>query len=184
SPRALGGIGLHGAYSYNEAMYHDFIGQCYGGQTPADGCNQQPRVVGANTVYNGQVYSNRIAPKAPKHSWQLGANYEADLGGLTAGMTVDVNHTSSYNYTDTLIPEAVQPGFTRLDGSITLGRSDDGWKIALIGRNLTNQFVVTSANEFPFTGGSGTGTAAGIKSDLNTVVERPREISVELTYRF
>jgi outer membrane receptor protein involved in Fe transport len=181
-PRGLRGLGIHGAYAYNDAKYHDFIGQCYGGQTPTGGCNLQPNAAG--TVFNGQLYSGRTSPKAPRHAFQLGANYEADLGALKLGLTADANHTSSYNYTDTLSPEAVQKAFTRLDASVSLGSSDDTWKVALIGRNLTNEYVVSSANEFPFTGGSGTGTANGIKSDLNTIVERPREVSVEVTYKF
>lgn len=183
-PRALDGLSLRGAYSYNEAMYHDFIGQCYGGQTPAQGCNQLPRVVSGNTVYNGQVYSNRIAPKAPKHAWQLGGTYEVPVGSMTAALSVDVNHSSAYNYTDTLIPEAVQGAFTRLDAALTVAGEDERWQVALIGRNLTNEYVVTSANEFPLTGGTGAGTAAGVKSDLNTIVERPREVSLELTVKF
>jgi outer membrane receptor protein involved in Fe transport len=183
-PNALKGFSLRGAYAYNQAKYHNFIGQCYGGQTPADGCDQQPVVRSGATIYNGQIYSGRIAPKAPKHSWQLGGSYEMPVGSLKTGLSVDLNHSSSYNYTDVLIPEAVQKSFTRIDGSITLGAEDDKWKVALIGRNLTNEFVVTSANEFPFTGGSGTGTAAGIKSDLNTIVERPREVALELSFKF
>lgn len=183
-PDALKGFSLRGAYAYNQAKFHNFIGQCYGGQTPTGGCNQQPVVRPGATIFNGQVYSGRIAPKAPKHAWQLGGSFEQPLGALKAGVSVDFNHSSSYNYTDVLIPEAVQDAFTRIDGSISLGAESDAWRIALIGRNLTNEYVVTSANEFPFTGGSGTGTAAGIKSDLNTIVERPREIALELSFKF
>lgn len=181
-PRSLDGLSFRGAYAYNKAKYKNFIGQCYGGQTPAQGCNLLPNAAG--TVFNGQLYSGRIAPKAPKHSWKLGGTYETDFGGLKGGISLDVAHTSKYNYSDALIPEAVQKGFTRLDGSITLGSSEDSWKLSLIGRNLTNEFIVTSANEFPFTGGTGAGTAAGVKSDINTVVERPREIALELSFAF
>ena len=181
-PRGLDGLSLRGAYAYNKAKYQNFIGQCFGGQTPAQGCNLLPNAAG--TVFNGQLYSGRIAPKAPKHSWKLGGTYEADFGSLMGAISLDVAHTSKYNYTDALIPEAVQKGFTRLDGSITLGSSEDVWKVALIGRNLTNKKIVTSANEFPFTGGTGAGTAAGVKSDLNTIVERPREIALELSFAF
>lgn len=191
-PRSLAGLNLRGAYAYNQAKYHNFVGQCYGGQVPAGGCNQLPRnptldpsTFGtAANPYNGQIYSSRIAPKAPKHAWQLGGGYEVPIGGLKASLSVDLNHSSSYNYTDVLIPEAVQKSFTRIDGSITLGAEDNKWKLSLIGRNLTNEYVVTSANEFPFTGGSGTGTAAGIKSDLNTIVERPREVALEISVKF
>lgn len=183
-PRSMDRFSLRGAYAYNEAKFHNFIGQCYGGQTPAGGCDQQPILRNGATIYNGQVFSGRIAPKAPKHSWQLGTSYEQPVAGLKAVGSVDLNHSSAYNYTDVLIPEAVQKAFTRVDGSVSIGANDDRWKLSLIGRNLTNKLIVTSANEFPFTGGSGTGTAAGIKSDLNTIVERPREISVELSVRF
>ena len=182
SPNALQGFSLRGAYAYNKAKYKNFIGQCYGGQTPVGGCNLQPNAAG--TGFNGHLYSGRISPKAAQKAWQLGGSYEVPMGGMKAGLSVDLNHSSSYNYTDVLIPEAVQKAFTRIDGSITLGAEDDKWKLALIGRNLTNEYIVTSANEFPFTGGSGTGTAAGIKSDLNTIVERPREVALELSIKF
>ena len=114
----------------------------------------------------------------------MGGSYDADLGALAARVSLDVPHTSKYTYTDALTPAAVQKVFTRLDGSITLGSSEDRWKVSLIGRNLTNETIVTSANEFPFTGGTGAGTAGGIKSDINTVVERPREIALELSFAF
>ena len=191
-PNAARGLSFRGAYAYNEAKYKDFVGACYGGQTPADGCNLLPRnpagdpsLFGTSAnPFNGQLYTGRIAPKAPKHAWQLGGAYEAPIGEMTAGFSIDLNHSSSYNYTDVLIPEAVQKGFTRLDARIFLGGEDDRWQVALIGRNLTDEIVVTSANEFPFTGGSGTGTTAGIKSDMNTIVERPREVSLEVSFSF
>lgn len=182
APRSLTGLSLRGAYAYNDAKYHNFIGQCYGGQTPAAGCNQQPNAAG--TVFNGQIYSGRTAPKAPKHAWQFGGSYEVPFGGLSGILSLDVNHSSRYNYTDTLRPDAFQGAFTRLDGSVSIGSEDDKWRVSLIGRNLTNKFIVTSANDFPFAGGTGAGTAAGIIGDLNTIVERPREVALELALKF
>lgn len=183
-PQSVEGLSLRGAFAYNDAKYQNFVGQCYGGQTVAGGCDQQPRIVGAATVFNGQTFSGRTAPKAPKTAWQLGASYQTTVAARLLGASIDANHTSKYNYTDTLIPEAVQSGFTRVDASIWLASDSERWKLALIGRNLTNEIVVTSANEFPFTGGTGAGTAAGVKSDLNTIAERPREVAVELTLKF
>ena len=61
---------------------------------------------------------------------------------------------------------------------------DERWKIALIGRNLTDELVATSANDIPFTGGVGTGTTNGTVSDLSAIVQNPKEIFLEISTRF
>ena len=56
--------------------------------------------------------------------------------------------------------------------------------MSLIGRNLTNERVVTVANDIPFPGGTGTGTATGVLADMSAFVENPREVFVEFAVRF
>ena len=58
------------------------------------------------------------------------------------------------------------------------------WTLALIGKNLTNALVVTSANDIPFAGGTGTGTNTGVLADMSAFVENPREIILELSLKF
>ena len=178
---AIRGLELHGAVAYNDAQYDNFVGQCYAGQTIAEGCDQD--LVGA--AYTGQVYSGRTPPKAPEWGTRFGGSYDFSVNdALSAQFTVDGNYSSEYNYTDTLRPDGVQDAFTRWDASFSLYSHDRDWKLSLIGRNLTNEYVVTSANDMTFSGGSGTGTASGIVSDLNAVVSRPREVYLELSMEF
>ena len=72
-----------------------------------------------------------------------------------------------------------------IDASIALRGPDERWSVSLIGRNLTNERVVAAANDIPFTGGTGTGTAGpGVLADLSAFVDNPREIYVEIGLKF
>ena len=96
----------------------------------------------------------------------------------------DVSHSSSYNYTDALRPDGVQKAYTKVDASIALSGPDKRWTLSLIGRNLANKLVVLTANDIPFTGGTGTGTAVGVVSDMSAIVDNPRELFLELSLKF
>ncbi|MFM6852902.1 MAG: TonB-dependent receptor [Sphingopyxis sp.] len=177
------GLSLRGAAAYNDAEYQDFIGQCYPGQTVAAGCNQLPTA----GVFNGQNYSGRTPPKAPHFAGRLGASLDLPLtaSGISLSMAGDVSYTSAYNFTDALRPDAVQKATTKLDAALGVHGPDDRWTLSLIGRNLTNQRVVTAANDIPFAGGTGTGTAGpGVLADMSAFVDNPREIFVEVAFRF
>ena len=55
--------------------------------------------------------------------------------------------------------------------------------MALIGKNLTDEYVLTSAADAP-SSGSGTGTAAGIRSDLVGTPQPPRTIALQFTLKY
>jgi outer membrane receptor protein involved in Fe transport len=175
------GLSLRAAAAYNDVQYQDYVGQCYSGQTIAAGCNLQ-MVAGA---YTAQNYDGRTPPKAPKFAGRVGASYERELSAnATLRMSGDVSRTSKYNFTDTLRPDGWQPGYTKVDAAISVSGPGDRWTLALIGKNLTNELVVTSANDIPFAGGTGTGTNTGILADMSAFVENPREILLELSLKF
>ncbi|WP_176593337.1 TonB-dependent receptor [Sphingobium sp. EM0848] len=176
------GLQLRTAAAYNNAQYHDFLGTCYTGQTISAGCNQVLNAAG--TAYQKQDLEGRTPPKAPRFSFQFGINYDYPLSDdLRLGFNWGAQYTSKYNFSDALRPDAVQRGFTRYDAGVRLSSVSAGWEVALIGRNLTNELVVTSANDMPRQG-SGTGTAVGAPGDLNAIVERGREVHLQLSYRF
>jgi iron complex outermembrane recepter protein len=75
-------------------------------------------------------------------------------------------------------------GYTKFDAAIGVHGDDQRWSVSLIGRNLTNKLVVTAANDIPFTGGTGTGTTTGVVSDMSAFVENPREVFVEVAFKF
>ncbi|MBL8652383.1 MAG: TonB-dependent receptor [Sphingopyxis sp.] len=180
-----GGFSLRGAAAYNNASYKDYIGQCYGGQTIAQGCNLlRPSPAAAFTSQN---YDGLTPPKAPRFAGRLGASYAVELSdsGMTLEASGDMSYSSKYNFSDTLRPDAIQPSFTKFDASLRLKGPDDRWTLALIGRNLSNKFVVTGGSEIPFTGGTGTGTAGpGVLSDLSAFVDNPREFYIEASVKF
>ena len=178
------GAELHGSFAYNDAPFTDYVGLCYTGQTVAAGCSLIRNAAG--TAFTSQDYSGRQAPKAPKFAARIGGSVPVDVGGnWSATPWVDIGYSSSYNYTDTLRPDGVQGRFARIDAGIRVNDDENGVEFAVIGRNLTNRFVVTSANDFSFgTGVGGTGTAVGVASDLNTIVDMPRQVFLQVTKRF
>jgi iron complex outermembrane recepter protein len=179
---SVDGLSLRGALAYNVAKFHDYIGACYSGQTVALGCN----LSFANSRFNAQDYENRTPPKAPKFAGRIGATFETKLtsSGIGLRLTGDVGYTSKYNYSDALRPDAVQPGYTKVDAAIAVTGPDDNWTVSLIGRNLTNKLVVTAANDIPFAGGTGTGTATGVTADMSAFIDNPREVFLELAFKF
>lgn len=175
------GLSFRGAAAYNDASYRDYVGQCYSGQTIAAGCSLQR--VGA--AFTAQDYDGRTPPKAPQFAGRLGTTYEAPVGtAYKLRVSADASYTSKYNFSDALRPDAVQDGYAKLDAAVAFGREDDRWTISLIGRNLTNELVVTGANDLPFTGGTGTGTSSGVVADMSAFVDNPREVFIEATVRF
>ena len=178
------GLSLRGALALNDAEFQDYIGQCYSGQTIAQGCNLQfDAVTGA---YNGQDYEGKTPPKAPRFAGRLGATYETELAstGLTLKLNGDVSRTGEYNYSDALRPDAVQEAYTKVDLSVSLTPASERWQVSLIGRNLTDELVVTAANDIPFAGGTGTGTTTGVLSDMSAFIDNPREVYLEFSWRF
>ena len=180
-----GGFSLRGAAAFNDAKYKDYIGQCYAGQTVAAGCNLlRPTPVAA---FTSQDYDGRTPPKAPRFASRIGASYDMPLSnsGWSLQLSSDVSYTGKYNFTDTLRPDGVQKAYTKIDAALRLNGPDDRWTIGLIGRNLTDKLVVTAANDIPFAGGTGTGTAGpGVLADMSAFVDNPREIYVEIGFKF
>ncbi|MEQ9661432.1 MAG: TonB-dependent receptor [Parasphingopyxis sp.] len=180
----VSGLSLRGAAAYNDAEYTDFVGACFQGQTIGQGCNLNfDATTGAFTA---QDYGGRRPPKAPEFAGRLGFTWDIPVtqSGAYFSLNGDIAHTSGYNFTDTLRPDGYQDANTRFDASIAFHSADDRWSVSLIGRNLSNELVVTSANDIPFTGGTGTGTNTGVVADMSAFVDNPREIILQGTFRF
>ena len=178
---------IRAAAAYNDAKYKDFIGACSEGQTIAQGCNLN--LNSTTGAFTSQNYGNRTPPKAPEFAARAGFTYDLPIGssGGRLSFNGDAAYTSKYNFTDTLRPDAIQDDYVKFDASIAYHAPDDRWSLAVIGRNLSNELVVTAANDIPFTGGlaQGTGTAGpGTVADMSAFVDNPREIFVEASFRF
>ncbi len=180
---SVAGLSIRGAFGWNDVQYQDYVGQCYPGQTIAQGCNLLP----SGGVFNGQDYDGLRPPKAPEYAARLGVTYETPISssGMLLRVSGDAGYTSSYNFSDALRPDAVQDEFWKLDTAIALISADERWTLSLIGRNLTDEYVVTAGNDIPFAGGTGTGTAGpGVLADMSAFVDNPREVFVEFSWRY
>ncbi|MEA3003195.1 MAG: iron complex outerrane recepter protein [Sphingomonadales bacterium] len=183
-PHGLRGFDLHGAVAYNDARYTDFLATCYIGQTVAMGCNRNPNAAGVN---QGQQLAGQQLINAPRWNGSIGFNLDRNVAssGLAIGFSGDAVFKSSYNPHPERAPGAQQRGVTFLNATARVYDRDHGWEVALIGRNLTNQYRVDVASNAGQTGiAARTGTTiAGGLADLNGNVNRGRELLLQLTLR-
>src|SRR5581483_10562566 len=99
------------------------------------------------------------------------------------GANANLRYSSDYFGNPFGNPFAKQSAFTTVDGAVRLRTKDARWEIALIGKNLTNKYVATFIGDAP-SSGSGTGTPAGVRSDLSSAPNLPRTIQVQLTWKY
>ena len=107
------------------------------------------------------------------------ADYEAPLtDALFFRATADVLFTTDYNPTQNLDPNVEQNGYAKLNLRLALGAADQQWEIALVGKNLNDENIVTYANDTPL--------ATNLSQSVGYYgfVESPRTLSVQGTYRF
>lgn len=178
APRGLPGFNLHGTANYNRARYLQYIAPCYGGQSIAQGCD---------TLFQGapgQDLSGAPTAVAPKWTGSLGASYETEVSDGTAlAVSLDSRYSSSYLASGFGNPLSKQGSYLTLDGSIRVKFHDSRYELALIGKNLTNRFIVGGAVDAPNTG-SGTGTASAVMADQVGFVSLPRTVQLQATVRF
>jgi hypothetical protein len=80
-------------------------------------------------------------------------------------------------------PNAVFEDYRTYDANVHIRTSDGKWKLAFIGKNLTDEEAIRGAGAAPGTGGN-TGTTEGFRSDLTGGAIRPRQMELELTWRY
>lgn len=182
APIAVSGLNFRGSLNYNEAKYIEFIGACYSGQTPLQGCNLQ-----FNKATNGfmrQDLAGAPLALAPRWTGSLGASYMWTLfNGITADFSVDAKYSGSYLASAFNNPASRQSRYASIDAVLSFASPDERYHFAIIGKNLTNRFILGGVTDAPNTGG-GTGTPAGIRSDQIGYVGLPRTVQVQLKAKF
>jgi|KBSSwiStaDraftv2_1062776.scaffolds.fasta_scaffold14619_5 iron complex outermembrane recepter protein len=178
APPAIAGLVLHGSAAYNRSRYTSFTdAPCWGGQTPAQGCT----IVNARPIQN---LSGHATALAPKWTGALEANYEHDLARtLVFGASLNLRYASGYFANAFGNPNAKQGSYSTLDAALRLSTKDQRWQVAVIGKNLTDKYVAYYIGDAP-SSGSGTGTAAAVRSDLAAAPNLPRTIAVQLTWKY
>ncbi len=157
---------FNGGFSYNKSKYTSFENaQCYALIQGTPACR-------ANGTYSR---TGQPLARAPKTTFQGGFNYETPLGtGLKGSLGGDATHTSKYVISETGDPAADQKAFWRLNASVSIGAEDVKWKLSLIGRNLTDEYIGVIANDKVF-------SPAG---QITVYSVRPREIVMQAAFKF
>lgn len=192
APAEVAGLVLRGTLAYNKARYISFPdAPCWGGQTPAQGCTIAtiPPPPGSPpgtppTIRPIQDLAGAPTALAPKWTGALEANYERPVGaGLVFGASANLRYSSSYIANAFANPNSRQDSYATIDAAIRLKTEDNRWEVALLAKNLTDEYVAYNLSDAP-SSGSGTGTPAGVRSDLVASPNLPRTIAVQLTWKY
>ncbi|MEH6517848.1 MAG: TonB-dependent receptor [Halioglobus sp.] len=113
--------------------------------------------------------------RAPAWSANLGINYALPLPALDARLTfaADVLLSDSYFVNIDLDPAEEQDSYALLNARIILASANQGWQLALIGRNLTDEEVLTGGADVPLQPGA-----------HFAVLIPPRQLEISLSYQF
>jgi outer membrane receptor protein involved in Fe transport len=166
-PKRIDGLTLSTSLIQNSAIYTSFpTAPCYGGETVATGC-----IGGVHDLASQRVNN------APQWAGRFGLDYRTKVvGDYVWDLSVNSNFSGGYNFTPELNPIAIQNAYITFDAAVRAGPSNRSWEIALIGRNLTNKYIVQVGQDV------GTVTP-GVVGDVYGVAARPLQVLLQLTVR-
>ncbi|MEZ5938435.1 MAG: TonB-dependent receptor [Hyphomonadaceae bacterium] len=166
-------LSFDGALGWMDAEYTDHpSGQCATGRTP-DGdlpgtCN-----------YNGMR-----SEKSPEWKGSLAAVWDQPLpGDLSWTTRAEVTFTSNYYVEPTLDPLLNVDGYQLFNLRTTLQPADGSWKLALWGRNLTDEAYYSEGAPQPVRAFVSAGGVAGAGGYIGWY-GAPRTYGVELTLKY
>ncbi|MEX2366168.1 MAG: TonB-dependent receptor, partial [Pseudohongiellaceae bacterium] len=109
----------------------------------------------------------------------LSADYQVPVSdALLANAVLDIIYSSDYNPSQNLDPNVQQDGYTKVNLRLSLSDIDDTWELSLLGKNLTDEEVVTYANDTPLAG------SLSQSVGYYGFIEPPRTLAIQGTYRF
>lgn len=157
------------SYAWLDYEFTDFRnGNCYERQVP-DG-----------DVVNGIPlcdYTGLDGRYTPENNFSVSFDFARPLAsGLELVANVNFNYMGEQNVHENLDPAFRIDSYTRINGRV--GVAADNWTVMLIGKNLSDEDVLTYVGNTPLSGSTfGTNTYYGF-------IDRPRQVALELGYRF
>lgn len=167
-----GTLTINYAVAYLDHEFKDFKnGNCYNRQEP-DGD------IGPGGVQLCD-FTGKSGQYTPKFTGNLGLDYFKSisfLGFEYFRANLGLYHTSKQNVHPNLDPLYDIDGYTKVDARLAL--EAENWSVALFGKNITDEKVLTYAGNAPLSGSSfGTNTFYGF-------VDRPATIGIQFQYDF
>jgi iron complex outermembrane receptor protein len=162
----LENLQLDASFALLDAEYDEFL------NAP---CTALAQATSAECATSGADLSGEDLLRAPAWSANLGINYAVPLPALKARLTfaADVLLSDSYFVNIDLDPAEEQDSYALLNARIILESQNQGWQLALIGRNLTDEEVLTGGADVPLQPGAHFG-----------VLIPPRQLEFALSYHF
>ena len=153
---------LGASWAFQKAEYDSFInGTCNIASGLTSPCDQSGEPLHLAPDYSGMLYGDLAVP--------IG-----DAMSFVASVTVSMS--DSY-YTDgSLEPVGEQDSWTKFDARLGIEAQDGRWGVALVGRNLTNEKVLSQSQAF-------FATSFAARTYLG-YLEPPRTLMLQARYRF
>lgn len=154
-------------------------------RSPVDGLTLSAAVAYTDAEFTETYISNagidldgRAAPRAPKWSGNVSFDWSIPVSNsLDLSLFGLANYSGSYFADSTTLNDFVQGEYVTLDANITIGSSDDKWRLSLIGNNLTDKIYVNQASGRPF-------RQAVVGDDLALTQNRGRQVFVEFAVKY
>ncbi|WP_440877581.1 TonB-dependent receptor [Thalassotalea sp. PLHSN55] len=121
-----------------------------------------------------QDLSGQTGAFAPKYSGNIALNYHTEVAsGYPLSANLSVNFSDDYFLEQDLDPISKQDAYYKVNFRIELSDVDDAWRIALLGKNLTDEQTFAQANDVPV-----------ISYAHRFLTERPRSFHLQASYNF
>ena len=159
-------FGLFGSFAWLDFEFTKFPnGECYFGEAPPG--TQFCSRTGATNQY------------VADYSGTLGLAYDAPItDNLLFRGTLDINFTDEYFTAQNNDPVTVQDAYAKVNLRLAIGDPEGIWEIAVLGRNLTDEDIISYSNPVPVSGSN-----FGANSHY-AFIQRPRSIALQGSYRF
>jgi len=123
-------------------------------------------------------YTGKTNQYVADWSGAISLTFEQQMGSLLFRSTLDGLFTTSYLPSQNLDLTTEQDGYVKLNLRIGIGAEDGTWEVAFLGRNLTDETIVTYANDTPLAFSQfGSPSYYGF-------IDRPRSIAIQASYNF
>lgn len=123
-------------------------------------------------------YTGKTNQYVADFSGSVSLNFERPVGPLLFRSALDALFTTEYLPSQNLDLTTEQDGYVKLNLRVAIGAGDGSWELAVLGRNITDEDIVTYSNDTPLAFSQfGSPSYYGF-------IDRPRSIAVQGTYNF
>ncbi len=169
-------LGLTGVYT--DTRYDKFLGACwnipgFARQSAAQGCDVDVNGDGRGDF---QDQSGDVPPLAPAYTVVAHGEYSLPAGDKEWTFGVQAYAVDEQQISIVDHPYATEPAYAKVDASVTWSAADGAWRVALVGRNLTDKVVRTLADP--------TSSFASVGGGLFTTIDETRSVAVRFKYLF